>query len=207
MSDDAILDPEGTPHIGRKSNNRAHGTNVSRPAKVDFRSESMNRTNAKELFLVVILLLVVFASVMDIYSDLRHGATGTHIAKEIVVVLIAAVGAGWLLAGMRQQRARIAVLRAELDESRRPAKPPGDYVLNARRQLGEVIAQQFEEWGLSVSEKEVGLLLLKGLSLKEIAALRATLEKTVRQQASSIYRKAGVSGRHAFAAWFIEDYL
>ena len=39
------------------------------------------------------------------------------------------------------------------------------------------------------------------------ADLRSTLEKTVRQQASSIYQKAGVSGRHAFAAWFLEDYL
>jgi len=51
------------------------------------------------------------------------------------------------------------------------------------------------------------MLLLKGLSIKEIAALRETHEKTVRQQASAIYRKAGVAGRHAFAAWFIEDLL
>jgi len=45
------------------------------------------------------------------------------------------------------------------------------------------------------------------LSFKEIAAVRKTLEKTVRQQASSIYKKAGVSGRHEFSAWFIEDIL
>jgi DNA-binding NarL/FixJ family response regulator len=51
------------------------------------------------------------------------------------------------------------------------------------------------------------LLLLKGLSFKEIAAVRNTLEKTVRQQASGIYKKAGVSSRHAFAVWFIEDFL
>jgi len=51
------------------------------------------------------------------------------------------------------------------------------------------------------------MLLLKGLSFKEIAALRITLEKTVRQQASSIYRKSGISGRHELAAWCIEDYL
>jgi len=33
------------------------------------------------------------------------------------------------------------------------------------------------------------------------------LEKTVRQQASAIYSKAGLSGRHAFSAWFIEELL
>jgi len=70
-----------------------------------------------------------------------------------------------------------------------------------------VISQQFTEWALSPSEKEVGLMLIKGLSLKEIAALRNTLEKTVRQQASSIYKKADINGRHAFSAWFIEDIL
>ncbi len=167
----------------------------------------MNRAYAKEVFLVVILLLVVVASGMDIYSDLIHGASGQHIAKEVIVVFTAAFGAAWLLAGLHRQRMHIAALRKELQESWRPAVPPGEYVVAARRQLRDVIAKQFEEWGLSASEKEVGLLLLKGLSLKEIAELRATLEKTVRQQASSIYRKAGVSGRHAFAAWFIEDFL
>ena len=60
---------------------------------------------------------------------------------------------------------------------------------------------------VTTSEKDVGWLLSKGLSLKEIAAIRETLEKTVRQQASSIYKKAGLSGRHAFSAWFIEDAL
>jgi DNA-binding NarL/FixJ family response regulator len=144
---------------------------------------------------------------VDILSDLRQGAPTAHISKEIAVVVIAAVGAAWLLVGLRQQRIRIAALRAELAEAQRPARSAAQYVVNARRQLRDVIAQQFEDWGLSASEQEVGLLLLKGLSLKEIAALRATLEKTVRQQASSIYRKAGVGGRHAFAAWFIEDFL
>jgi DNA-binding CsgD family transcriptional regulator len=79
--------------------------------------------------------------------------------------------------------------------------------VEARRKLGHVVAQQFSEWGLTGSEQEVGWLLLKGLSLKEIALVRQTQEKTVRQQASSIYGKSGVSGRHAFSAWFIEDIL
>jgi DNA-binding CsgD family transcriptional regulator len=73
--------------------------------------------------------------------------------------------------------------------------------------MAKVLQTQFEEWGLTQTEKEVSLLLLKGLSFKEIAAVRKTLEKTVRQQASSIYKKAGVTGRHEFSAWFIEDIL
>ncbi|WP_370693518.1 helix-turn-helix transcriptional regulator [Pseudoalteromonas sp. 1_MG-2023] len=51
------------------------------------------------------------------------------------------------------------------------------------------------------------MLLLKGLSFKEISAIRHTKEKTVRQQASVIYSKANVEGRHEFAAWFLEDFI
>jgi DNA-binding NarL/FixJ family response regulator len=43
------------------------------------------------------------------------------------------------------------------------------------------------------------------LSHKEIAALRATTEATVRQQAQAIYRKASLPGKTAFSAYFLED--
>ena len=49
--------------------------------------------------------------------------------------------------------------------------------------------------------------MLKGLSLKEIAALRSTSERTVREQARAVYRKSGLSGRSALAAFFLEDLL
>ncbi|GAG92388.1 unnamed protein product [marine sediment metagenome] len=78
---------------------------------------------------------------------------------------------------------------------------------NARRQYGETIHRQFEDWKLTNSEQHVAMLLLKGLSFNEIAAVRDTREKTVRQQASTIYAKSGVDGRHAFAAWFLEEFI
>jgi DNA-binding CsgD family transcriptional regulator len=60
---------------------------------------------------------------------------------------------------------------------------------------------------MTSAEREVGLLILKGLSHKEIAALRATTDATVRQQAQAIYRKAGLPGKTAFSAYFLEDLL
>lgn len=65
--------------------------------------------------------------------------------------------------------------------------------------------RQFQDWGMTPAEREVGLLILKGLSHKEIATLRATTEATVRQQAQSIYRKANLPGKTAFSAYFLED--
>lgn len=67
------------------------------------------------------------------------------------------------------------------------------------------LSEQFTRWQLTPSESEIALLLLKGLSFDEIANIRQTKQKTVRQQATSIYKKAHVNGRHEFSAWFIED--
>lgn len=69
------------------------------------------------------------------------------------------------------------------------------------------IDRQFERWGLFAAEREVALLLLKGLSHKEVASARETSERTVRQQALAVYRKAGLSGRAELAAFFLEDLL
>ena len=75
------------------------------------------------------------------------------------------------------------------------------------RGLGGAIDRQLADWGLSPAEQDVALLLLKGLSHKEIADLRGTSEATVRQQSRGIYRKAGLEGRHDLAAFFLEDLL
>jgi len=161
----------------------------------------------KETILILIFAIVVVASGADLVADLSHGVDTAHIIKETIIVSISTIGLAWLLWGLRQQRIEIRSLQQELETANSPQAPPKKYVLEARKKLGNVVTQQFSEWMLTGSEIEVGWLLLKGLSLKEIAMVRSTQEKTVRQQASSIYKKAGVSGRHAFSAWFIEDIL
>jgi DNA-binding NarL/FixJ family response regulator len=75
------------------------------------------------------------------------------------------------------------------------------------RELGAAIRAQFEAWRLTPAEQEVGLLLLKGFSHKEIARLRNATESTIRQQAASIYQKANLNGRASLSAFFLEDLL
>ena len=62
-------------------------------------------------------------------------------------------------------------------------------------------------WSLTTAEREVALLMLKGLRHKDIASLRGTSERTVRQQALTIYKKAHLDGRTDLAAFFLEDLL
>jgi DNA-binding NarL/FixJ family response regulator len=76
---------------------------------------------------------------------------------------------------------------------------------HSAQQIRQAIDLQFDEWGLSPSEKDVALFLIKGLSMKEIAHIRETQDKTVRQQATQIYKKADVSGRQELSAFFLED--
>lgn len=119
-------------------------------------------------------------------------------ASGLLVSLVRELGA---------QRRKLARLNEELDRANHPQKQRSPALDDAARGLRQAVESQFDDWGLTASEREVGWLLLKGLSTREIAELRSTQEKTARQQASSIYQKAGLSGRHAFAAWFIEDLM
>jgi DNA-binding NarL/FixJ family response regulator len=73
--------------------------------------------------------------------------------------------------------------------------------------LGAEIEVQFDRWSLTPTEKEVALLLLKGLSLKEAAGVMHRSERTVRQHAVAVYKKSGLSGRAELAAFFLEDLL
>jgi len=51
--------------------------------------------------------------------------------------------------------------------------------------LGQAIEVQFSRWNLTEAEREVALLILKGLSHKEIAEVRGTSERTAREQAGA----------------------
>ncbi len=154
-----------------------------------------------------IFALIVVFMVADIFSDVAAGTTAEHIVAEVAVTALALGGmvAMWrlLVAAVRHaQKLEVALdgTRADLVRWRGEAQE----LLHG---LGAAIDRQFERWGLSPAEREVALLLLKGLSLKDVAGARATSERTVRQQALAVYRKAGLAGRAELAAFFLEDLL
>lgn len=167
----------------------------------------MFNLRSKEIILTLIFLTFAVLSSIDMILDFSEGTDFMHVAQEAVFLALSLMALAWLLIDLRRHSKELQKLRDELADTKKPAMPPKKYVLEAKTNLSHVISQQFDDWQLSASEKEVGWFLLKGFSLKEIAGLRETLEKTVRQQASSIYKKSGLSGRHSFSAWFIEDAL
>lgn len=131
-----------------------------------------------------------------------------------LIVLAGAVGVALVLRRLthlhrreRAARAQATQLAHDLERSHAEAERWRSEARDLLAGLGALIDRQLVRWGLTAAEKEVALLLLKGLSHREVAAARGVGEATVRQQAATIYKKAGVAGRHDLSAFFQEELL
>lgn len=160
-----------------------------------------------DLLVVLVLVLVIIFNALDIISDINTHASILHIVQESIMILLSLGLISVLIINLKKQKKELTLLAQELASTEQTLAQTDQRMQLARQEYSKLIKAQFKTWQFSHSEQEIALLLLKGLSFNEIAAVRQTKEKTVRQQASEIYRKSGVSGRHAFSAWFFEDFL
>ena len=126
-------------------------------------------------------------------------------AATILLTICSAVGVALLVQRVHVQHEEKMTLLRDLDVARAEGEAWRSRVQSHLTGLKEELDRQVESWGMTAAEREVGLLILKGLSHKDIATLRATSDATVRQQAQAIYRKAGLPGKTAFTAYFLED--
>jgi DNA-binding CsgD family transcriptional regulator len=143
---------------------------------------------------------IAFLIGWDVIADYQEGAHFEHIAFELFILLAAAGGVLLLWHQLYQTKADLVQARVETAQWRREN---GELIQG----LGMAINKQFIIWHATKAEAEVGLFLLKGLSLKEIAQIRQTSERTIREQARALYRKSGLSGRSELSAFFLEDLL
>ena len=157
----------------------------------------------------VLILLICFLSffIIDITVDLRQGVAFNHILHEVILVLVAFGGVLWQLKVIIEKNRHIRTLHSELLETKNEYKAWREKSQAKAQEMRQLIDQQFSLWQLSDSEKDVALLLIKGLSMKEIAEIRNTTEKTVRHQATNVYKKSELSGRQELEAFFLEDIL
>ena len=150
---------------------------------------------AMTLFIVIAVLIG-----WDLTNDYVEGAGWPHLGIELLVLCAAAFGIGFLWRQLRRTRQGLGEAIAAAEQWR-----------SENRQLllglGVAIQNQFSRWKLTNAEAEVGLLLLKGLSHKEIGEIRQTSERTAREQARALYRKSALSGRSALSSFFLEDLL
>ncbi len=126
-------------------------------------------------------------------------------AVALLLTIGSAVGVALLVQRMHiQHEEKLALLR-DLDVARTQGDNWRSKVQSHMAGIRIEMEKQFDEWGMTAAEQEIGMLILKGLSHKEVASLRGTSEATVRQQAQSIYGKSNLPGKTAFSAYFLED--
>jgi DNA-binding NarL/FixJ family response regulator len=162
---------------------------------------------SQEVFFVMLLVIITLLTTSDLISDYLEGTEAWHLAVEALVVLLSVGGIAYLLQAFIKRQGELEQLKVQLAETNDHLSEARQQIRTAGQEYTQVIQKQFDTWQLTPSEKEVASLLLKGLSFDEIANVRNTKEKTVRQQATAIYRKSGLGSRHEFAAWFFEDFL
>jgi DNA-binding CsgD family transcriptional regulator len=159
------------------------------------------------LVLAFALTALVAFLLVDLVGELAAGTSGFHAIVEGSAIATGAIAVVVIVRRMRELVRVAQVLRERLASSNADAQRWAGEARKLIDGLADAIDDQLDRWHLSVAEKDIALLLLKGLEHKEIAALRGVSETTVRQQARHVYRKADLAGRHELAAFFLEDLL
>ena len=157
--------------------------------------------------LTALLIAIATWGVVDLVLDRPQEWLSVHVLVEIGFVLLSLgsvlyLWRGWMQARLSLGRAegRLAANEVERDRWRGRAT-------RLLHGLGAEIDSQFERWSLTPAERQVAMLLLKGLGHKEAASVLDRSERTVRQHAVSVYRKSGLAGRAELSAFFLEDLL
>lgn len=161
----------------------------------------------RRILLTFLFIIITFA-VIDTAKLLQEDADFIHLFVEGCLLFSTSLGAIYFWQRpYKKLRTKNRALSREVIAARHDAERWKNDASNLLVGLGAKIEVQFDQWCLSEAEKDVGLLLLKGFSHKEIAALRGTSEKTIRHQSASIYRKTDLDGRTQLSAFFLEDLL
>lgn len=143
---------------------------------------------------LLVFVIATFYFIYDIYRDtVVEGVGINHVLLEAGVFLI-------VLLALSSEVKKVINLSSAISFKQQEIK-------RLKKHMSEIIIEEFESWHLTKTENEIALLLIKGFSMQEIADMRSVKEKSIRQQATRIYTKAGVSNRNELTAYFIEDLL
>jgi DNA-binding CsgD family transcriptional regulator len=160
------------------------------------------------------LLLVMVGGLVDLILDAPDSVWSLHVLFEIGMVVSSLAFAVVLFRGWRRSAAALSRTRLSLEESQRlvaQRQAERDAWRNSAESalagFSEAINRQFDAWQLTRAERDVALLILKGAGHKQAAAQLERSERTVRQHAVEVYRKAGLQGRAELSAFFLQDLM
>ncbi len=146
--------------------------------------------------LAVIILFQALCALFfigDVIVDLQggNGLVEMHLAIEAAVAVGLIAGVVFLMMELRLLLQRVAAMETGLRA--------------ARGEMADLVDTFFDQWGLTPSERDVALMILKGIENDAIAEMRGTAPGTVRAQCAKIYAKAQVDGRSQLLSVFLEE--
>lgn len=161
----------------------------------------------KKDYLITLLFLILLAgfTTSDIISDINEGLSFRHWFHELLIVLGSAGLILYKLILSIRKDGLLVKYKGQVHQANIEIDYYKKKVQEINHDFTEIIDNQFRLWGLSPSEKDIALLVIKGLSMKDIADLRGSSEATVRQQAANVYKKSNLDNRLQLAAYFLED--
>jgi DNA-binding CsgD family transcriptional regulator len=145
--------------------------------------------------------------ITDIVFDYFEWYNSLHYVIEVTPLISLTVLLVYLLRLLLQVRIDATSWQKRANRAEKDVERWKWEIKEIAKGLSHAIDEQFKNWNFTKAEKEIGILILKGMSFKEIAQIRTTSERTVRQQTLVIYKKSIVGGRAEFSAFFLEDLL
>lgn len=145
--------------------------------------------------LILLQALCALFFIGDVIEDFREDGhlDDPHLLLESVAAVALVGGVIFLMLELRGLLSRMSDMQTGLDI--------------ARGHLAEVIKAFFDEWKLTAAERDVAIMILKGLDNDTIAQMRNTASGTVRAQATSVYAKSATDGRAQFITLFMEELM
>lgn len=154
-------------------------------------------------------LLLISMTSLDMWFDFKHGVPARHLIFEMIILFIGMLGFNYFsslwFAKYKKQSLQISDLSKVLNDRDSQIKTLNKKIKSYKEEFRREIEETFRKWNLTASETEVAGLLLKGLSIKEIADLRGSNERTVRSQCTSIYKKSKLENRSQLSSYFLDD--
>jgi len=145
----------------------------------------------------IVLAVIEIVLIIDVVSETFGVEIHFFTANHTLLEWIAVQGLGFILVFFG------VTFWQTLRENRNLRAASG----RASGEFLHIMVQQMREWGLTESELEIATMLVKGLTIQEIAGIRMTKTGTIKSQCNAVYRKANVSSRSELAAFFLEDLM
>jgi DNA-binding CsgD family transcriptional regulator len=149
--------------------------------------------------LIAVQIVCAAFFMADLVADYREAALSPAGEASFHLPIEAVATFSLLAAVAFETRYVIGLLRRKADLERSVAVASGV--------VHDVIEAHFEVWGLSPSERDVAMFLVKGLNTAEIAEMRGSAEGTIKAHLNGIYRKSGTRSRAEMLSVLIDSLM